>query len=60
MGPPRVCVEPGRGRRIRVTISIGYDGWPGKVRSPSLLLARADRALRKAKRAGRNRVIAAP
>jgi diguanylate cyclase (GGDEF)-like protein len=55
-----VEVMNGRGRRICVTISIGYDGWPGKVRSPGRLLERADAALRKAKRLGRNRSIQAP
>jgi diguanylate cyclase (GGDEF)-like protein len=45
---------------VRVTISIGYDCWPGKAKGPTALVFRADRALSRAKRAGRNRVFSAP
>jgi len=55
-----VEVPNGRSRRVSVTASLGYDGWPGKARSTSRLVDRADAALRRAKRLGRNRAVAAP
>ncbi len=54
-----LAVRPKRGRPLRVTISVGYDCWPGKARGPATLVERADRALYEAKRAGRNQVVAA-
>ena len=54
-----VTVRSKKGRRVQVTISLGYDCWPGKARGPMALVERADRALYQAKRDGRNRVAAA-
>ena len=45
---------------VRITISIGYDCWPGKAKGPTALIVRADRALSRAKRSGRNKVVASP
>jgi diguanylate cyclase (GGDEF)-like protein len=42
----------------RVTVSVGVAAFPEDAREVSLLLEAADRALLRAKRAGRNRVIA--
>lgn len=51
----RVVVKRGRFRHLRVTISIGVAQWrPGE--DAGSLLARADRALYRAKRDGRDRV----
>src|SRR6267142_5348813 len=44
---------------IQVTISIGLATWPGPVDSAEELLEAADKALYRAKQAGRNRVAAA-
>jgi diguanylate cyclase (GGDEF)-like protein len=48
------------GKRIPVTVSLGVAGMPhGEIKAPEDLLARADRALYEAKRAGRNRMVQA-
>lgn len=44
----------------RVTISIGVASFPGNGQTPEVLMQVADEALYRAKRAGRNRVEAAP
>jgi len=62
--PRKKPVDPGawRGRgnpnskRLSVTVSIGIADSSGPDASPEMVLKRADRALYKAKRAGRNRV----
>ena len=47
-------------KRIPVTVSLGVAGMPhGEIKAPEDLLARADRALYEAKRAGRNRMVQA-
>jgi two-component system cell cycle response regulator len=48
------------GVRLWVTASIGVAAWAGEADSASALVRRADQALYAAKRAGRNRVAAAP
>jgi diguanylate cyclase (GGDEF)-like protein len=45
------------GRGIHVTLSIGVAAYDADVASPQDLVARADRALYRAKEAGRNRVV---
>lgn len=40
----------------RLTISIGISSWDGKDKIPDLLVQYADKALYRAKQAGRNRV----
>jgi diguanylate cyclase (GGDEF)-like protein len=48
------------GKRIPVTVSLGVAGMPhAEIKAPEDLLARADRALYEAKRAGRNRMVQA-
>lgn len=47
----------GKGREIRVTVSAGIAAFPEHGSTPSLLIERADQALYKAKRSGRNRVV---
>jgi diguanylate cyclase (GGDEF)-like protein len=43
-----------------VTVSLGVAGMPhAEIKAPEDLLARADRALYEAKRAGRNRMVQA-
>ena len=44
-------------REISVTVSVGMTGLRGQDATPETLLKRADEALYKAKRDGRNRVI---
>jgi len=44
---------------VQVTLSVGVAVWPGGGESPEDLLAAADKALYRAKQAGRNRVEAA-
>jgi two-component system, cell cycle response regulator len=51
------AIRGGR-EEIAVTVSIGLTGLRGHDSSPDTLLKRADEALYKAKKAGRNRVIA--
>jgi len=46
-------------RRVTVTVSIGVAGTNSRRRSADAVLQAADRALYRAKRAGRNRVVAA-
>jgi len=58
-GVEAMAIHAKKGRAIRVTISIGGSAWPGKAKGPTALLERADRALSRAKRAGRNRVVTA-
>lgn len=41
----------------RITLSVGVASWPGSVSQIDSLFARADRALYRAKREGRNRVV---
>ncbi len=48
-----------RGRPMRVTLSFGIAGWPGDAKSPGALLKRADAALLRAKRTGKNRIVSA-
>ncbi len=48
------------GDTIPVRVSLGVSGCPASVASPDDLLRSADAALYEAKRAGRNRVVAAP
>jgi GGDEF domain-containing protein len=61
--PPHA--SPGRqpgprgGIRIRVTISIGLASCDGRAERPQEVLERADRALYRAKREGRNRLVSA-
>lgn len=47
------------GVELRVTVSIGVATWPDDVRRPVELLTVADRAMYRAKRAGRNQVASA-
>jgi len=50
-----------RKKRVKLRISIGAAGWiPKSDKDKERLMAAADKALYEAKRAGRNRVVAAP
>jgi two-component system cell cycle response regulator len=59
----RIASEPflihANGRTVEVTISIGLAGLAGTDDTPAKVLKRADEALYRAKRDGRNRVVAA-
>ena len=53
--PSRISRDPGK---LNITITIGIAGSEGNEDSAEALLHRADQALYRAKREGRNRVIA--
>jgi diguanylate cyclase (GGDEF)-like protein len=56
----RIAVEGVATPRARVTVSLGVANFPAHARNPVELLSIADAAMYAAKRAGRNRVVAAP
>lgn len=58
-GNARKSRGQGGGRKIRATVSVGLASSGPKARTPDQVLEAADRALYRAKRAGRNRVCAA-
>ena len=47
-------------REVRLTVTVGVAGSEGEAADPERLLAAADRALYEGKRAGKDRVVAAP
>lgn len=49
----------GGGKGIKTTVSVGLASSGGKLKTPDLVLEAADRALYKAKRGGRNKVVVA-
>ena len=53
------CVIPGMNLTIPVTLSSGVAAMPSDASSPAELLAKADKALYAAKKAGRNRIVTA-
>lgn len=46
-----------QGGKLKVTVSIGLSSFPDDAKDKSLLIERADKALYKAKKGGRNRVV---
>ena len=53
------CVIPGKNLTIPVTLSAGVAAMPSDASSPAELIAKADKALYAAKKAGRNRIVTA-
>lgn len=53
------CIIPGKNLTIQVTLSAGVAVMPSDASSPAELLAKADKALYAAKKAGRNRIVTA-
>jgi diguanylate cyclase (GGDEF)-like protein len=53
------CIIPEKNLTIHVTLSAGVAAMPSDASSPAELLAKADKALYAAKKAGRNRIVTA-